>query len=413
MDFKERVKNLLARNVVEVIERAHLERRLLAGEKLCVKFGVDPTSPDLHLGHAVVFHKLREFQDLGCKAVLIIGDFTAKIGDPSGRDKTRPTLSDEEIKKNMKDYLAQASKVIDIKSAEIRYNSSWLGKLKSEEILHLLSLMTAQQILEREDFSARLKEQKSIQMHELFYPILQAYDSVVVKADVELGGTDQTFNLLIGRSLMEKLGMPPQDILTLPLLVGTDGERKMSKSYGNYIALNDTPEDMFGKVMSVPDKLVEQYFMLCTDVADSEFRKLQRELSPRNLKARLGFEVVKVYYGEEAARVAEDDFNRKYAKKGMPITADEYIVSNEGGAKDIGYSIVKLIADIGKSRNISDFNSMTKARRKVQEGSVYERYEENGKVISRKINDSKHLFVPGGGKVLQVGRRFFRIIEKK
>ena len=321
MSKEEAVKKLLTHNVSEVIDRARLERRLLAGEKLRVKLGIDPTSPDLHLGHAVVLRKLREFQDLGCKAVLIIGDFTAQIGDPSGRDKTRPHLTEKEIKANMKKYLAQAGKIIDVKDvkkAEVAHNGKWLEKLGGGEVLKLLSLVTAQQIIERADFRERFSAHKPVRMHELIYPIYQAYDSVAVKADVELGGTDQTFNLMAGRDLMEKQGMPPQDIMTLPLLEGTDGEKKMSKSLGNYIALDDAPDEMFGKIMSVPDKLVEKYFALCTDLGEQEIKKLREGLKPKELKERLGVEIVKIYHDRLDAAKAKEDFETLFSKKETP-----------------------------------------------------------------------------------------------
>ncbi|MCR4322496.1 MAG: tyrosine--tRNA ligase, partial [Candidatus Azambacteria bacterium] len=256
MPDEQKIREILERGVEDVIVKEHLEAALRSGKKLRVKFGIDPTSPDLHLGHAVVLRKLKALQELGHTIVLIIGDFTATIGDPSGKSKTRPQLTAEDVGKNMRDYLDHAGRIINIKKAEVRYNSEWLEKLGGVKMLELLSLVSVSQILERDDFAKRLREHQSIRVHEMLYPIIQAYDSVMVQADLECGGTDQTFNMLMGRTLMDRMGKPPQDVLMVPLIEGTDGKEKMSKSLGNYIGISDAPQDMFGKIMALNDELI-------------------------------------------------------------------------------------------------------------------------------------------------------------
>src|SRR3989344_6067931 len=389
MALEEKVKHLLERNVEEVINRKHLEDALHSGRKLRVKFGIDPTSPDLHLGHAVVLRKLKEFQDMGHVVVLIIGDFTARIGDPSGRDKTRPPLTEREVKDNMKHYLRQAAKVLNVKGAEVVHSGTWLEKLDGVKILELLGLLSVQQIIERQDFAKRLTSHQSIRMHEFMYPVMQAYDSVVVKADVELGGTDQTFNLLMGRSMMERLKMRPQDVLTVPLLEGLDGVKKMSKSMGNYIGLEDEPDDMFGKVMSLPDKLTERYFLLATELEGPEIKKLQKELSPRDLKARLGREIVKLYHGEEAARAAEEKFVAMFSRGEMP--------EDLPGLKLAGkITVLDLVIASGPAK------SKGEARRLVEQGAV--------KISGKTKDDPNEILALEGGEVVRIGKKhFFRI----
>ncbi|MEK9180446.1 MAG: tyrosine--tRNA ligase [Patescibacteria group bacterium] len=396
MSREEQVKQLLSRNVVDAIDRAHLERRLLAGEKLRVKLGIDPTSPDLHLGHAVVLRKLREFQDLGCKAVLIIGDFTARIGDPSGRDKTRPPLGEKEIKENMKKYKEQASRIVSFssKNFEISYNSEWYGKMSLWSFMSEHKMMTrfaVQNLLKRKDFKKRLEEDNPIGLDEFIYPLFQAYDSVAVKADVEIGGTDQIFNLLMGRSTMQNYNFPGeigQDVLTTPLLEGTDGARKMSKSYDNYIGLNDAPADMFGKIMSAPDKLVEKYFLLCTDLSESDIKKLQKELQPKDLKERLGFEIVRIYHGEKAAREARENFEKVFSKKEAPTDMPELKMERSGAPLAI---VVRGLA-----------SSNSEARRLIEQGG----FEIDGRTIK---NPTEKLELRGG-EVVRIGKKkFFRI----
>jgi len=385
------IKHLLARNVEEVIDRAHLEKALLSGKKLRVKLGIDPTSPDLHLGHAVVLRKLKEFQDLGHRAVLIIGDFTARIGDPSGKSEARKPLSEKEIKENMRKYLDQAGKILSIRDAEIRYNGEWFGKEKADDLLKLAAAGTMQQMLRREDFKKRVAQGGDVTVTELLYPLFQGYDSVKVEADVELGGNDQLFNLLAGRKVQRRFGVEEQDILTVPLLEGTDGEKKMSKSVGNYIGLTDEPADMFGKIMSVPDKLVHKYFMLCTDLEESVINKLEKELPPRGLKARLGSEVVRLYHGEKAAKAAEDNFNRMFSKKEMPADLPELKLR----VKEL--SALEMVLASGTAKSKSE------ARRLIEQGG----FEIDGAVKK----DAGEILSFRGGEVARMGKKkFFRIV---
>jgi tyrosyl-tRNA synthetase len=391
---EQKIEELLSRNVGEVVDKNHLRDALKSGKKLRVKLGIDPTSPDLHLGHAVVLSKLREFQDLGCTAVLLIGDFTAQIGDPSGRDKTRPPLIQSDVKENMKHYLKQAGKVLDIKKTEVVYNSSWLGKLTTVDMLKLLSKVSVQQVIEREDFDRRLSEGKSVQMHELIYPVLVAYDSVAMKADVEMGGDDQFFNFLMGRAVMEKFDMQPQDILTTRLLVGTDGERKMSKSLGNYIGLNDEPSDMFGKVMSVRDDLIQKYFELATTMSADEIADIAKEFkngtNPKTLKERLAFEIVKRYHGETAAQKAQENFEKVFSRHETP---DDLPVLKLK-AKNMTALDMVVASGIMKSRS--------EARRLIEQGG----FEFDEKIIKNPLEE----VVIHGGEVMRVGKKsFFKI----
>lgn len=306
-----------------IVPRGALLEKLKAGRSLRIKLGVDPTAADLHLGHAVVLRKLRQFQDLGHVVVLIIGDFTAYIGDPSGRNTTRPALTMEQIEVNAQTYIDQAFRVLDRDRTELRRNSDWLAPLGFADILRLTSRFTVARTLERDDFANRYAEQKSISLHEFLYPVAQAYDSVVVEADVELGGTDQLFNLLAGRELMEKQGMEPQVCLTMPLIEGTDGVQKMSKSYGNYIGLTDAPAEMFGKVMSIPDALTVKYFRLCTAIGVDEVDRIEAELGsgeahPNATKRRLARAIVELYYDPKAAVDAEEAFDRVFKRHEVP-----------------------------------------------------------------------------------------------
>ena len=307
-----------------VVPRQALLDKLATGRSLRIKLGVDPTAPDLHLGHAVPLRKLRQFQDLGHTVVLIIGDFTALIGDPSGRSATRPPLTVEQIDENAQTYIEQAFRILDPERTELRRNSEWLAPLGFAELLRLTSRFTVARILERDDFAQRYAEQRPISLHEFLYPVAQAYDSVVVEADVELGGTDQLFNLLAGRELMEKHGLEPQVCLTLPLLEGTDGVQKMSKSYGNAIGLTDAPDEMFGKLMSIPDDLMGKYYRLATPLSISELETVEAELAsgtvhPGVQKRRLARCVVEVYHGPQAAIEAEAAFDRVFKRHEAPV----------------------------------------------------------------------------------------------
>lgn len=328
---------LLERGVEEIIDKAHLEERLSKGEKLRVKLGIDPTAKDLHLGHTVVLRKLRQFQDEGHQAVFIIGDFTATIGDPSGRSELRPSLTSDQIKENMKNYLMEVGKVIDVKKAEIRYNSEWYKDKGLEFLMELTSKFTVARVLERDDFQKRLKGDQDVGLLEILYPILQGYDSFEIKADVELGGTDQKFNLLMGRKVQKRFGQAEQDIITVPLIEGLDGVKKMSKSLGNYIGLSDNAIDMFGKVMSVPDDLMVKYFTLLTDVSQEDIELLKKDrlnpslakIPPKKWKQRLAFELVKMYHGEKEAQKAKDEWERVFSQGELPSEIKEVAGAGE------------------------------------------------------------------------------------
>ena len=358
-----KIKELLTRGVEEVIDKKHLEKRLLKGQRLRIKFGVDPSKPDIHLGHTVPLRKLREFQQLGHKVIFIIGDFTARIGDPSGRSKTRPQLTVQEVNKNAKTYLDQAGKVIDIKRVEIRRNSEWYDKMKPDDFIRLFSKITLARILERDDFQKRMKNNINIYPHEIIYPILQGYDSIVVKSDVEIGGTDQKFNMLIGRRLQEKEGMEPQDIITVPLLVGLDGKNKMSKSLGNYVGITEPAFQQYGKIMSIPDNLILDYFKLLTDVPLKEIAKMERDLNskrvnPKKLKSSLAKEIVTFYHGKQKAERAEREFNRVFKEKKIPTKIPVFTLNKDN---------LNILDLLKKTRLVS---SRSEGRRLIEQKGV-------------------------------------------
>lgn len=316
---------IFTRAVEEIIIKEHLEKVLRSGKKLRVKFGIDPTSPDLHLGHTVPLRKLREFQQAGHVIILIIGDFTATVGDPSGRSETRAPLARREIQFNMKHYLTQAGKILDLKKTEVRYNSEWYKKAGVAFLYELMSKVTVQRVMERDDFKKRMRQEQDINMLEFIYPILQGYDSVAVRADLEIGGSDQKFNLLMGRKIQRRFNKPEQDILTTWLIEGTDGARKMSKSMGNYIGLTESPEAMFGKIMTVPDGLIVKYFFALTDVSSQEIKATKKamragELNPRDAKMLLGEKIVATYYNKDIARAAREQFFKTFSQKENPAT---------------------------------------------------------------------------------------------
>lgn len=306
-------------NIEISLPEGELKKKLNSGKILNIKMGFDPTSPDLHLGHAVAIKKMKELQDLGHKIIVIIGDFTARIGDPSGKDKTRPTLSKEEIDKNSQTYINQLGKILDISKIEVRRNSEWLNQLKLDEFISLLSKYTVQQIMERNDFKKRFESGNPISMHEIVYPLIQGYDSIEINADIEIGGQDQLFNFLIGRYLQEKYEKEPQAIICMPLLRGIDGVNKMSKSLGNYIALTDFPNDMYGKTMSVPDHLIEEYLNLTTSFSENEKSLIKQELgkdeNPIDIKKKIAFNIVEQYYSSDDAKNAQIDFENKFQKR--------------------------------------------------------------------------------------------------
>lgn len=387
--------HVIKSGVAGLVPEADLVKKLKEGRPLRAKLGVDPTAPDLHLGHAVPLRKLRQFQDLGHTVVLIIGDFTALIGDPSGRNSTRPPLTVDQIDENARTYIDQAFRVLDSEKTELRRNSEWLAGLDFADILRLTSQFTVARILERDDFAKRYREGVGISLHEFLYPVAQAYDSVAIRADVELGGTDQLFNLLAGRELMEKSGMPPQVCLTLPLLEGTDGVQKMSKSYGNYVGLTDEPADMFGKVMSIPDELMVKYFRLCTPVEVEEIDSIESglgsgSLHPNRVKRRLAGEIVAIYHGEEAAESAEAAFDRVFKQHRLP--------------EEIGEVRVELADDVyipGLLVELGLVPSAGEGRRMIDGGGV----RVDGTPIEPRSYYLARAYVEG--RVVQVGKRRF------
>ena len=388
---------------VDVLPAEMLARQLVAaraeGRPLRVKLGVDPTAPDIHLGHTVVLRKLRQFQDLGHQAVLIIGDYTGKVGDPSGRSKSRPQVSDAELRANARTYVDQAAKVLDMDRVELTRNSDWLGPLRMDEVLRLTATVTVARMLERDDFSKRYDANEPISMLEFMYPLLQGYDSVAVKADIELGGTDQKFNLLMGRTIMEAYGLPPQSILTVPLLVGTDGQQKMSKSYGNYVGVNDAPGDMFGKLMSIPDELMVTYMSLVAGATVSEVEALESGLAggsyhPAQAKRDLAERVVTLYHGAEAASAARAGFDRVFKEKDRPEDIPE-VALPEAAVRDGQVWLPRLLSETGM------VSSNGEARRLIEQGGV--------RLDDRVVTDAG-AELPAAmlvGVVVQVGKRKF------
>jgi tyrosyl-tRNA synthetase len=390
MNTDESLKDI-TRGAVDVVSREDLAKKLASGKKLRIKFGADPSSPDLHLGHSVVMGKLRQFQDLGHTAVLIIGDFTAQVGDPSGRDLTRPVLDHETVAKNAKTYTEQAFKVLDRDRTEIRFNSEWLKPFFASpavgvsDFVNIAKSVTISRLLEREDFRARMKAETPISLLEILYPILQGYDSVAVKADVELGGQDQIFNLLMGRDLQKLHAQEPQAVMTMPLLVGTDGEKKMSKSYGNYVGLNDLPNEMFGKVMSVSDALMYSYYELLT----AEDLAAVKAEHPMEAKKRLAGLITARFHDAEQASAARTHFEQVFSRKELPTDMETYRAEKPG---KLSYLLVA--AGLVKGMN--------EARRLIAQGAV----RLDGEKVAEDIQ-----FEPRNC-VLQVGRRQFRKIEK-
>ena len=380
-----------------------LLEKLKRGKSLNIKLGVDPTAPDIHLGHAVPLRKLRQFQDLGHHVTLIIGDGTALIGDPSGRNTTRPQLTREQIAVNAQTYVDQAFKILDPEKTTLRYNSEWILDLKMEELLKLISNFTVAQILVRDDFHKRYTSGLPIAMHEFMYPIMQAYDSVVIKADVELGGSDQLFNLLAGRELMEKMGMEPQVALTLPLLEGTDGVAKMSKSYGNYIGLTDEPNDMFGKVMSIPDELMIKYYRLASTESVAKIDEIEAglahdELHPNKVKRALARNIVAAYHDEAAACAAEADFDLKFKEHGFPEDAPTFAADLTAGQEGTVY-FARIMVDAQLAGTVSE------ARRLIDGGAV----KINGEALEAKsYNVAPELLKDAE---IQVGKKkFLRLV---
>ncbi len=387
---QQKIEGVLSRGVSEVIVRQDLGKKLLSGKRLRVYYGIDPTGSLLHLGHAVVLKKLQEFVELGHEVILLIGDFTAKIGDPSGRDAMRLPLSDKQIKENFKNYKKQASKVLNFSNVKIKYNSAWLSKLRWEDILTLSSHFTVQQMLHRDMFDKRMKENTPINQTEFMYPLMQGYDSVAMDVDVEIGGNDQMFNMLCGRTLQKIYHHKDKDILTTKLLLGTDG-RKMSKTYDNAIYLTDTPENMYGKIMSIKDELIGDYVELCTNLDLQEIKKIP---NPRDQKARLASEIVKMYHGEKAAREATENFDKVFRRHETPSEIEIFETSKTS------YPILDLLCD----SNLAP--SKNEARRLVDGGAV----TINSEI---KITNWKEEVALENEMVVQAGKRKFIKIKLK
>ncbi|MBN1634598.1 MAG: tyrosine--tRNA ligase [Ignavibacteria bacterium] len=388
--------DVLKKGTVEIIPEYELEQKIAKSIKekkpLKIKLGCDPSKPDLHIGHAVVLNKLREFQDFGHTAILIIGDYTAMIGDPSGKKKTRPPLTFEQTRKHGKTYFEQASKILNKGKTIIRYNSEWLSKLTIEDLINIMNKFTVQRILERDDFTNRLKEQTEISLHEILYPIMQGYDSVFINSDVELGGTDQKFNNLVGRDMQRRFNKEPQVVLLMPLLEGIDGSEKMAKTLGNSIGIAETPKDIFGKTMSIPDVLIYKYFLLGTRLKSPELQEIKslledESVNPRDIKHRLAHELVKLYYDSETADKARDEFDTIFVKKEIPDEMPEYLLPHKE---------IKLIDLIFQSK-LSD--SKGNARRLIEQGGV--------SINNEKISDINYVINQKKDFVLKVGKKKF------
>ncbi|HUI09135.1 MAG TPA: tyrosine--tRNA ligase [Bacteroidota bacterium] len=394
--------DLITRGTSEIIRVEDLERKISAslrsGTPLTIKLGCDPSRPDLHLGHAVVLRKLRQFQDLGHLAVLIVGDFTGMIGDPSGRNKTRPPLSLEETRANGKSYFAQATRILSPGNVQMRYNSEWLSPMSFADVIALASKYTVARMLERDDFERRYRSGEPISMHEVLYPLAQAMDSVAIRSDVELGGTDQKFNLLVGRDIQREYGVEPQVALTMPILRGTDGVEKMSKSLDNYIAFNDTPRDIFGKSMRIPDTLIQEYFLLATDVPAAEVAAIGKQLAdpatnPSVLKRRLARTLVAQYHGEPEAVAAEAEFDRMFRDREAPAEIAEAAVAAPGGR--LGIIALIVAAGLVPSKN--------EARRMIEQGAV--------SIDGVRVADVNAVIDCAPGIVVRVGKRNFRRVR--
>jgi tyrosyl-tRNA synthetase len=395
--------DLIKRGVAEIIPEEDLarkiERSISTNVPLKVKLGCDPSRPDLHLGHSVVLRKLRQFQDLGHQAILIVGDFTGMIGDPSGRSKTRPPLTLEETRRNGQTYFEQATKILSSKKIQMLYNSEWLGKMSFADVITLASRYTVARMLERDDFERRFRAGEPISVHELLYPLAQAMDSVAIQSDVELGGTDQKFNLLVGRDIQREYGMEPQVALTMPILPGTDGVEKMSKSLDNYIGISESPQQIYGKTLSIPDPLIYDYFLLATDVPALELALVKEQLqkgsvNPRDLKRRLAREIVRVYHSGQAAMAAEEEFDRIFVKKDLPDEIPEFTIVSDTPA----VGILRLLTE---TKLVS---SNSEARRLIDQGGV--------SIDGNRITDQDAMVRLTKWVIVKVGKRKFLKVHR-
>ena len=388
--------NLIKRGIDELISEEELLAKLKSKKQLVVKAGFDPTAPDLHLGHTVLINKLRHFQQLGHQIIFLIGDFTGMIGDPSGKNKTRPALDEEEIKENAKSYEKQVFKILDPKLTHVRFNSEWSNKLGAEGIIKLASQYNLARMLERDDFSKRYKSNQTIALHEFLYPLIQANDSIALKADIELGGTDQKFNLLVGRELQRAFGQEPQVVITVPILEGLDGKNKMSKSLDNYVGIDEAPNEMFGKIMSISDELMWRWFDLLSFKTTDEIKELKADQTngrnPRDIKIELAKELISRFHDEESADLAETNFINQFQKKNIPDDLEEVsLVLLEGSIP-----LANLLKDCEMTSSTSE------AIRMIKQGAV--------RIDEKKITDTKYKISSGTSAVYQVGKRKFKKI---
>jgi tyrosyl-tRNA synthetase len=388
--------NLIKRGIDELISEEELLAKLKSKKQLVVKAGFDPTAPDLHLGHTVLINKLRHFQQLGHQVIFLIGDFTGMIGDPSGKNKTRPALDEAAIKENAKSYEKQVFKILDPKLTHVRFNSEWSNKLGAEGIIKLASQYNLARMLERDDFSKRYKSNQTIALHEFLYPLIQANDSIALKADIELGGTDQKFNLLVGRELQRAFGQEPQVVITVPILEGLDGKNKMSKSLDNYVGIDEAPNEMFGKIMSISDELMWRWLDLLSFKTTDEIKNLKADQkngrNPKDIKIELAKELISRFHDEESANLAETNFINQFQKKNIPDDIEEVsLVVSEGSIP-----LANLLKDVEMTSSTSE------AIRMIKQGAV--------RIDEKKITDTKHIIASGNSAVYQVGKRKFKKI---
>ena len=388
--------NLIKRGIDELISEEELLTKLQSKKPLIVKAGFDPTAPDLHLGHTVLINKLRHFQQLGHQIIFLIGDFTGMIGDPSGKNKTRPALDEAEIKENAKSYKKQVFKILDPKLTDIRFNSEWSNKLGAEGIIKLASQYNLARMLERDDFNKRYKSNQTIALHEFLYPLIQANDSIALKADVELGGTDQKFNLLVGRELQRSYGQEPQVVITVPILEGLDGKNKMSKSLDNYVGIDEAPNEMFGKIMSISDELMWRWFDLLSFKSTDEINVLKADQAngknPRDIKIELAKELIARFHDDQSANLAEANFINQFQKKNMPNDIEEVSFA----ISESSIPLANLLKDCGMTSSTSE------AMRMIKQGAV--------RIDEEKITDTKHIISSGTSAIYQVGKRKFKKI---
>ena len=388
--------NLIKRGIDELISEEELLAKLQSKKPLIVKAGFDPTAPDLHLGHTVLINKLRHFQQLGHQIIFLIGDFTGMIGDPSGKNKTRPALDEAEIKENAKSYKKQVFKILDPKLTDVRFNSEWTNKLGAEGIIKLASQYNLARMLERDDFNKRYKSNQTIALHEFLYPLIQANDSIALKADVELGGTDQKFNLLVGRELQRSYGQEPQVVITVPILEGLDGKNKMSKSLDNYVGIDEAPNEMFGKIMSISDELMWRWFDLLSFKSTDEINVLKADQAngknPRDIKIELAKELIARFHDDQSANLAEANFINQFQKKNMPNDIEEVSFA----ISESSIPLANLLKDCGMTSSTSE------AMRMIKQGAV--------RIDEEKITDTKHIISSGTSAIYQVGKRKFKKI---